>query len=76
MNKNVNGRLFTAGTWVRSQANSCGVCGGQIGNGAVLLRVFRFSPFSINPPMLGTYLLICYRRYIIVVTDIIIKYHT
>jgi len=75
INKNVNGRLFTAGARVRSQTNSCGFCGGQIGTGAVLFECFRFSPFSINPPVLDTYSLIYYRRYIIVATNSVIKYH-
>jgi hypothetical protein len=38
--------------------------------------VLRFSPFGINPQMLGTYSLIYYRHYIIVTPDSVIKYHT
>lgn len=76
IDKNVNGRLFTAGAWVRSQVNSCGICSGQIGTGAVYLQALRCSPFNINPPMLDTYLLIYYGRYIIVATDSVVKYHT
>jgi len=63
INTNVNGRFFTAGVRVRSQASSCEICGGQISTGAVFLRVLRFSPFSICPPMLRSYSLIYYRRY-------------
>lgn len=76
LDENVNGRLSTAGATVPSQANSCEDFGGQIGTGAVFLRVFRFYPFSINPPMHGTYSLIYYRRYTIIATDSVFKYHT
>jgi hypothetical protein len=38
----------TAAARIRSQVRLCGICGGQSGTGAGLLRVFRF-PLPIPP---------------------------
>jgi hypothetical protein len=43
-------RLPTAATWVRTQVNSCGICGGRSGTGARFLRVLRFPMPIFNPP--------------------------
>jgi hypothetical protein len=50
----VGRRPFTAQALVRSQTSPHGICGGQSGTGTVFLRVLRFSPVSIVPPMLYT----------------------
>jgi hypothetical protein len=38
----VSSRLPTAAAWVGARIMSCGICGGQSGTGAGLLRVLRF----------------------------------
>jgi hypothetical protein len=46
----VSRRLPTAAAWVRAQDRSSGICGGQSGTGAGLLRVLRFPlPILISP---------------------------
>jgi hypothetical protein len=37
---------------VRARVDPCGICGGQSGAGQVFLRVLRFFPASIIPPLL------------------------
>jgi len=36
----------------RSQASPCGICAGQSGEGQVYVRVPRFFPVIVIPPML------------------------
>jgi hypothetical protein len=43
-------RLPTTAARVRAQVKSCGICGGQSGNGAGFLRVLRF-PLPILIPL-------------------------
>jgi hypothetical protein len=49
----VSHRPFTAGAWVRARVNPREICGGQSGTGTVFLRVIRFSPVNIVPPLLS-----------------------
>jgi hypothetical protein len=42
--------ISTEAARVRSQATSCGICGGQSGNGAGFLLVLRFSLPVLIPP--------------------------
>jgi hypothetical protein len=46
----VSRRLPTAAARVRAQIRSCGICGGQRGTGAALLRVLRFPLSILIPP--------------------------
>jgi hypothetical protein len=48
---------LTAQARVRARVDPCGICGGQSGAVAGFLRVPRFSPASIIPPLLH----ICHR---------------
>jgi hypothetical protein len=41
-------RLAIMAAWIRTQARSCGICGGQSDSGESFLREFRFS-FTIIP---------------------------
>jgi hypothetical protein len=43
-------RLPTAAARVRAQVRSCGICGGQSGTGANILRILRF-PLPILIPL-------------------------
>jgi hypothetical protein len=47
----VSRRLPTAAAQVRAQVRSCGICGGQSGIGAGLLRLLRFPLPIFNPPI-------------------------
>jgi hypothetical protein len=50
-------RLFlTAKGWFYARVSVCGIYGGQSDTGHVYLRVLRFSPVSIIPPWLYTYI--------------------
>jgi hypothetical protein len=46
----VSRRISTAAAWFRAQVRSCGICGGQSGNGAGFLRVLRFPLAILIPP--------------------------
>jgi hypothetical protein len=46
----VSRRLPTAADRVRAQVRSCGICGGQSGTGAGLLRVLGFPLPILIPP--------------------------
>jgi hypothetical protein len=46
----VSRQLPTAAVRVRARVRSCGICGGQSGNGAGFLRVLRF-PLLIRIPL-------------------------
>jgi hypothetical protein len=43
----VNGRTEMTRTWIRSQASSCEIYGGQSGTGTVFAREWPFSSVSI-----------------------------
>jgi hypothetical protein len=43
----------TAESRVHFRVSLCGVCGGQSATGLLFLRVQRFSPVSIIPPVLS-----------------------
>jgi hypothetical protein len=47
---------FIAENTIRYQASSCGIYGGRLDTGTGFLEVLRFSPVSITPLMLRTYL--------------------
>jgi hypothetical protein len=40
------------------------------------LRVLRFCPFTVIPPLTYTHSIICHRRYIILAIDTIVNEHT
>jgi hypothetical protein len=46
----VSRRLPIAAAWIRAQARSCGICGGQSYIGARFLRVLRFHLPILIPP--------------------------
>jgi hypothetical protein len=46
----VSRRLRIAGARVRTQARSCGICGGKSGTGEDFLRVLRFPLPILIPP--------------------------
>jgi hypothetical protein len=74
MNQVIICRPFTAENRVWCQAKICMICDGKLAVGQALLRVTQFSTVSIISPKLHTHIsFIKHTRYIIIVTDNVIK---
>jgi len=54
----------------------CGICHGQSCNGTVFVCVLQFFPVSIIPPLLCIHSFFCHQRYIALVVDSVVSWHT